>query len=261
MVTRIWHGRTKKEDAEMYRHYVVETGIREYLKTEGNLDVRLLQRDEGDVTHIWTVTLWQELECIRAFAGDDINRAKYFPDDDRYLLELEPDVIHCRTFLFSRLRIENYIRQLGQLYEGGSWNDECFMDKLKTVDDKRALLQPIPGKHCIAELVWHCTYWRTVLSRFLQGDNGFRERTIEDQNFLSRESLQQKGWTSVLSDFKESQTCLIALLSTKHDDFLEEEFREGKTFDYIIEGVIHHDLYHLGQIGLVISMLNSAKRG
>jgi uncharacterized damage-inducible protein DinB len=257
MITRIWHGRTKKEDADLFRHYVIETGVRDYLKIQGNLDARLLQRDEGEVTHIWMVTLWQELECIRAFAGDDIDKARYYPEDEKYLLELEPHVLHCRTFSFSSSRIKNFIQQLEQLYGGGSWNDENFTGKLKAVDEQKAFLQPIPGKHCIAEIVWHCTYWRTVLFKQLQGDDDFRERTLKDQNFLSLESLQRKGWSNLLADFKESQELLIALLNTKNDDFLESEYKEGKTFDYSIEGIIHHDIYHLGQIGLVISLLNT----
>lgn len=256
MITRIWHGRTKKEDADIFRHYVIETGVRDYLKIKGNLDARLLQRDEGDVTHIWMVTRWQELECIRAFAGDDIDKARYYPEDERYLLELEPNVIHCRTFLFSSSRIKNSIRQLEQLYGGGSWNDESFTEKLKAIEEQKAFMQPIPGKHCIAEIVWHCTYWRTVLLKQLQGDNDFRERTFNDQNFLSLESLQQKGWSNLLADFKKSQELLIALLNTKNDNFLEGEYKDGRTFDCIVEGIIHHDIYHIGQIGLVISLLD-----
>jgi len=167
MITRIWHGRTKKEDADIFRHYVIETGVQDYLKIKGSLDARLLQRDEGNVTHMWMVTRWQDLECIRAFAGDDIDKARYYPEDEKYLLEFEPNVIHCRTFVFSNSRIKNYIQQLEQLYGGGSWNDESFTGKLKTVDEQKVFMQPIQSKHCIAEIVWHCTYWRTVLLKQL----------------------------------------------------------------------------------------------
>lgn len=256
MITRIWHGRTKKEDADIFKQYVIETGVCDYLKVKGNIDAHLLQRDEGDVTHIWMVTLWQDLECIRAFAGDDIDKAKYYPADEKYLLELEPNVIHCRTFEFSSSRIKNYIRQLQQLYQGGSWNDESFINKLMNVDEQKVFAQPAPGKHCVAEIVWHNTYWRTVLIKRIQGDNDFRERTFNEQNFLSLEMLQRKGWSNLLADFKQSQELLIALLNTKNDNFLDDEYKEGKTFEYIVEGIIHHDIYHLGQIGFVISMLN-----
>jgi hypothetical protein len=68
--------------------------------------------------------------------------------------------------------------------------------------------------------------------------------------------LQQKGWRNLLADFKQSQESLIALLNARNDDFLRTEYQEGAAFDYAVEGIIHHDIYHLGQIGLVISLLN-----
>lgn len=257
MITRIWHGRTKKEDADIYRNYVIETGVPEYQGTEGNLDVQILQRDEENITHIWTVTQWQNLECIKSFAGNNIEEAKYYPEDEKYLLEFEPHVIHCRTLSFTNSRIINYIRQFVQLFEGGSWNGESYIEKLKTVDEQTAFKQPVPGKHSIAEILWHCTYWTTVILKRLQGDSEFGEKTEKDQNFLSLELLCQKGWLNLLAEFKQSQGVLINFLKTKTDDFLENEYKPGKKFDYELEGIIHHDIYHLGQIGLLISLLKN----
>ncbi len=257
MITRIWHGRTKKELADFYRNYVIKTGVSEYQRTKGNLDVKILQRDEGDVTHIWTVTQWQDFENIKSFAGNDIEKAKYYPEDEKYLLELEPKVINCRTYTFSNSRIKNYINQLGQLYEGGGWNDESFLEKLKGVNNNTAFIQPVHGKHCVAEILWHSIYWRTVLIKQIKGDSKFRKDTEKEQNFLPLEILKQKGWNSLVNEFKNSQQLLIDLLKERNDDFLYEESSQGKSFDYQIEGIIHHDIYHLGQIGFVISLLKS----
>ena len=259
MITRIWHGKTKKEHAETYRQYVIETGICEYIKTEGNLDTQIWQRDEGDVTHIWTVTQWQNLEAVKSFAGNDIEKAKYYPEDENYLLELEPEVIHANTLSFSKSRMKNYIRQFKQLYEGGSWNDESYMQKLKDINGQKAFVQPAPDKHSVAEILWHVIYWRTVLIKRIEGDNEFREKTFNEQNFLPLKILLQKGWNNLLDEFKQSQELLISVLDNKEDSFLQEEFTPGNNFDYIVEGLIHHDIYHLGQIGLVISLLNNKK--
>jgi uncharacterized damage-inducible protein DinB len=256
MITRIWHGRTKREDSNVYRQYVLETGVPDTLKTDGNLGGQIWQREEGTVTHIWMVTQWENMDCVKRFAGNEVEKAKYYPKDERFLLELEPHVIHCRTFSFSRARITNYLCQLDQLFGGGSWNNESFMEKLKAVDERKAFTQPGPDRHCVAEIVWHCAYWTTVLIKRIQGDNRFCERTYDDQNFLSLQTLQQKGWDNVLSEFKRSHEQLIALLSGKNDDFLEEEYQEGKKYDIIVEGVIHHDIYHLGQIGFVIALVS-----
>lgn len=260
MITRIWHGRTKKEDAEIYRNYIIETGIPEYQKTKGNLDAKILQRDEGDVTHFWTVTQWKDYESIESFAGKEIEKAKYYPEDEKFLLEKDPNVIHCRTYTFSDSRIKNYIRQFDQLYEGGGWNDESYMEKLKAIDGQNAFLQPAPGKHSVAEILWHCIYWKTILVKQIQGDFEFRKRTEKEFNFLPLETLKQKGWKNLISEFRQIHETLIGLLNERNDDFLQEEYANGKSFDYIIEGLIHHDIYHLGQIGLVTSILNSKKK-
>jgi heme-degrading monooxygenase HmoA len=100
MIVRIWHGRTKASDAETYRQFVIETGIKDYQSVKGNLGAQIWQRQEGDITHIWTVSWWQDMESIRAFAGRDIATAKYYDDDKRYLLEFEPEVMHCEAYDF-----------------------------------------------------------------------------------------------------------------------------------------------------------------
>ena len=101
MITRIWHGRTKKSDAEKYREFVVETGISDYKSVNGNLGAQIWQRDEGDITHICTVSWWRDYESIKAFAGEDYEKAKYYEEDKRYLLEFEPKVMHYETFDFA----------------------------------------------------------------------------------------------------------------------------------------------------------------
>jgi len=100
MIVRIWHGRTRTTDAETYRRFVVETGIKEYTSTRGNLGAQIWQREEGYVTHIWTVSWWEDRARIKEFAGDEIEKAKYYPDDKKYLLEFEPTVAHYEAFDF-----------------------------------------------------------------------------------------------------------------------------------------------------------------
>jgi heme-degrading monooxygenase HmoA len=54
----------------------------------------ILQRDLGDETEILVVSLWETLESVRAFAGEPIEQAVYYPQDEKYLLELEAEVAH-----------------------------------------------------------------------------------------------------------------------------------------------------------------------
>ena len=60
---------------------------------DGNINVHVLERCEGDVTHFITLTFWDGLEAINGFAGEDVEVAKYYPEDKDYLLEFEPTVV------------------------------------------------------------------------------------------------------------------------------------------------------------------------
>lgn len=94
MIARTWHGAVPAEKADAYHDYLLETGVPDYRKTPGNRGVYVLRRSEGDTTHFLLLTLWDSLEAIRAFAGDDVERARYYPEDEEYLMELEPTVMH-----------------------------------------------------------------------------------------------------------------------------------------------------------------------
>ena len=98
IITRIWHGKTKAGNSERYLEYIRETGLKDYQNTPGNLSAKVLRRIEGSICHFWTVTEWNDLESIKKFAGDDFEKARYYPEDKEYLLEFEEKVIHCETF-------------------------------------------------------------------------------------------------------------------------------------------------------------------
>jgi heme-degrading monooxygenase HmoA len=94
-VARIWRGVIRTEDRDAYNAYLAETGIKEYRQTPGNQGAYVLTRDLGDGrTEITTLSFWSSLDSIRAFAGDDISVAVFYPEDDRYLLDRDLTVTH-----------------------------------------------------------------------------------------------------------------------------------------------------------------------
>ena len=94
MIARRWHGRVPAAKAEEYLNYVTETGIADYRATPGNLGAWILHRLEGDIAHVETLTLWENEDAIRRFAGDDLLKARYYDRDADFLLEFEPEVLH-----------------------------------------------------------------------------------------------------------------------------------------------------------------------
>jgi heme-degrading monooxygenase HmoA len=94
MIARIWKGAVQRADADAYADYIRRTGFAEYAETSGNCGAWLLRRDEDDRTEFITFSLWESVDAIRAFAGDDIEAAVLYPEDERYLLGGESTVIH-----------------------------------------------------------------------------------------------------------------------------------------------------------------------
>lgn len=94
MIVRIWRGATRVGDAGAYVRYVQETGIDAYRRTPGNRGAWVMWAPDGDRAEIVTLSFWESREAIKGFAGDDISRAVFYPDDDRFLIDRELTVHH-----------------------------------------------------------------------------------------------------------------------------------------------------------------------
>ena len=94
MIARIWHGKTKAAIADDYRDFLRARAVADYQAIAGNLGTHILHRREGDEAHFITFTFWENVEAIKAFAGEDFEKTKYYPEDKNYLLEFEPNVAH-----------------------------------------------------------------------------------------------------------------------------------------------------------------------
>jgi hypothetical protein len=94
MIARSWRGWTSIDDQQAYFDYLLETGIREYEATSGNLDAYILTRTDGDRAEFITLSFWESLDAIRGFAGEDIEVAVFYPEDDlSWSIAREPPTI------------------------------------------------------------------------------------------------------------------------------------------------------------------------
>src|SRR5687767_518999 len=94
MIVSIWHGVTAAAKADEYLDYLRATGVPGYQATEENRGVYVLCRIEGDRAHFLTVSFWESMSAIKGFAGSDPVRARYYPEDEEFLLDFEPIVEH-----------------------------------------------------------------------------------------------------------------------------------------------------------------------
>lgn len=94
MIARVWHGVTTDALADEFQDYIFASGLPELKATPGNLGVIILRRAHKGEEHFLLISLWRSMDAISKFAGLDITKARYYPGDEKYPIELEPAVMH-----------------------------------------------------------------------------------------------------------------------------------------------------------------------
>lgn len=154
-------------------------------------------------------------------------------------------------------RIISLVNRLEVLYRDEPWFGESILVKLERLNQDQVFTRPLPHIHAVAELVSHMIYWRQALIRILEKDPSYKASMESPENWRSLDELKKEGWKQLWQRLDDSQTTLTGLLKTKTDAFLDEPYKKKATNLQLVEGVIDHDVYHLGQIALVARMLES----
>lgn len=145
-----------------------------------------------------------------------------------------------------RTELDRIIDLLERTTAGDAWHGPNINGVLSDVSLVQAVVR-INGSHSIAELVQHITMWRIFAIKKLQGDASF-DITLES-NFKHIKSVTEKEWEGLLTNLKHSQETLIKELGGKDDSILSEMV-PGRDYNFyvLLQGIIQHDVYHLGQM-------------
>jgi heme-degrading monooxygenase HmoA len=103
-IGRIWRGRTLASKADEYQKYLESNGIPRVRATPGNLGVTVLRRPDGDKTEFLVLSVWESVDAIKKFAGEDYQKAVLLPRDREYLTEVEPNVFHYEVLRDERAK-------------------------------------------------------------------------------------------------------------------------------------------------------------
>jgi uncharacterized damage-inducible protein DinB len=151
-------------------------------------------------------------------------------------------------------RIQSYIDQFNQIFNGDPWLDETFRKKVGDLTDAQVFVKSPNENHSVAEVISHLIVWRREYLRRLADDSP--ERMLGDEsphNWKPVDALKKEGWQTLYEDFRNTQRELIELLQDKDDSFLDELLAGTDHIkEYYLAGLLHHDVYHLGQVGLIL---------
>lgn len=160
--------------------------------------------------------------------------------------------------------IENIIQQLEEVQNGKLWIGSTYSSKLNQVDENSVFLRPNESLHSVAEIISHLTLWRKETILKIQTGKGIKTDDCEE-NWLTNDKLQIVGWDNIKSEYDRTLSELIDLLKSKNDEFLNElyydaDFKGDYEYRFVINGMIHHDIYHLGQLGIIIKYLKKENK-
>ena len=89
MIVRMWHGRVETSNSDEYAEFMKERAAPDYGSVEGLQKLLFLRKNEADIAHFLLITYWDSMESVKKFAGEQPEKAKYYPEDDKFLLEKE----------------------------------------------------------------------------------------------------------------------------------------------------------------------------
>lgn len=155
--------------------------------------------------------------------------------------------------------IKHIIQQLEEVRNGKLWIGSNFDDKLNQVNENSVFLRPIENLHSVAEIISHLTFWRQETILKIRTGKGSKTDAC-DENWLDNDKLEALGWDYIISEYDRTLSELIDLLKSKDDGFLNElyydtDFKNDYEYRFVIDGMLHHDIYHLGQLGIIIKYL------
>jgi len=152
------------------------------------------------------------------------------------------------------VRVNQYIDQFTAIYDGQPWYGNSLCQILEKVTPLKGFWQPARDAHSIAQLVSHMIYWRQSLIKRLKGDLTYKSSMQSDENWKSNEQLKKQGWKSLMNSLAESQAQLLSLLSNQKDALLKKKYSDKAIFEELMNGILQHDLYHIGQIAYLTSI-------
>lgn len=167
-------------------------------------------------------------------------------------------ILHLQnSHLDMRKQIDYFITAIRSILEGEPWYGQPAIRLLQSVDPKNAYKKPNDHSHSLIELLYHMVTWAEFALKRLQRD--------EEKDMAAFEKLdwreinpQEHTWEKGIAQFKVTHDLIIELLGTKEDEFLSEkvDYRDYN-FRFLLHGVIQHDIYHLGQIAYVKTLLTA----
>ncbi len=154
-----------------------------------------------------------------------------------------------------KTEVQSITASFDNILSGQPWFGRAVYKILEEVDPARAFIKPNNTGHSLCELLWHMITWAEFTLNRVKGDT--------ENDLAASESLdwrvmdpKQHSWKKGIKEFQDIHKKIVQLLKKKDDNWLNEKVDYRKyNFRFLLEGLIQHDIYHLGQIAYINKLL------
>ncbi len=151
--------------------------------------------------------------------------------------------------------IEAIIRNMEVTLSGEPWFGRAIYEILAEVDVSKVYIRPNQAEHSLIDILYHMNTWAEFALKRIEYDKNHDLAASEE---LDWREIDPKihTWEKGVAEFKSLHEKIIALLQTKDDEFLKEivDYRQYN-FRFLINGLVQHNIYHLGQIAYLNKLL------
>ncbi len=152
--------------------------------------------------------------------------------------------------------IERILDQLKRAFEGNAWHGPSVREALAGVTAAQANARPLANAHSIRDLVQHIAVWESVGRRRLEGDRAPIDISSPD-DWPPADEKREAAWEQAKTALDRGHEALREAIARVSESRLDKPILEGMSTVYVtLHGVIHHDLYHAGQIAMLKKALS-----
>jgi len=93
---RTWRGLIRSGDTDRYLAYVERTGLTDFARSPGHLGALTLHRPVAGGVELMILSGWESEAALAGFAGEDLERARFYPEDEAFLIDRDWRTVHYR---------------------------------------------------------------------------------------------------------------------------------------------------------------------
>jgi len=147
--------------------------------------------------------------------------------------------------------IKEVTESLKTVYSGQPWYGNNLLHILSTIGSGNPNAN-FNGSNSLGQILEHMLQWKRFTIEKLKGNESFHIELNSVQDWNKEKIYTQEEFAELISSFKTACEELMDFIKDKEDSFLENLAYKKYRYKTLIEGSIQHDIYHAGQLALLI---------